>query len=208
MADYKPLIEKLNKKGFHASFFETGAQGKAYVLSLIENAKTIGVGGSQTLKELGIIDAIEKSGKQVYSRALESAKEHPDMDAMRKNAMFSDVYLTSTNAHTEEGDLINIDGVGNRVAAMFFGPKDVIVVCGTNKIVRGPHDAIRRIKQAASPKNTKRLGYDTPCMRTGKCNEKECTPPARICNITVRLQYPPSSGVKIHIVLIDEELGF
>jgi len=88
---------------------------------------------------------------------------------------------------------------------MFFGPKKVVVVCGVNKIVDGPHPAIARIKNTASPKNTVRLGLDTPCAKTGKC--QECDSPQRICNVVVRIQYPPKP-IDIHIVLINEELGF
>lgn len=205
MGNYSELIEKLNQKGFHASYFEDVDSARDYVLSLTEDAQTIGMGGSMTLQESGIFDAIATSGKTVYSGELEKRKEHPDLTGAYRNGLFSDCYLTSTNALTLQGDLINIDGRGNRVAAMFFGPGRVIVVCGTNKITMGPHDAIKRIKNIATPKNVRRLGLHAPCGETDKCSE--CKHPDRICRVTVRMQYPPKD-MDIHIVLIDKELGY
>ncbi len=113
--------------------------------------------------------------------------------------------MSSSNSVTLQGDLINIDAIGNRVAGMFFGPKKVVVVAGRNKISTNPHTAVLRIKNTASPQNTKRLGLDTPCAKTGKC--EECNSPQRICNVVVRIQYP-TWGKEMHVILVDEDLGF
>ncbi|MEA4852923.1 MAG: lactate utilization protein [Christensenella sp.] len=205
MEEYGELISLLNKKGFFAEQMETSTDAKKRVMALLSDASTVGIGGSMTLKETGIFDEVTSSGKTIYSQVLELQKENPDCKAVWRNAMVADAYLCSTNALTLQGDLINIDGNGNRVAAMFFGPDQVIIVCGINKIVKGPHEAIGRIKKEACPPNARRLGRKTPCALTGNCGE--CEGPQRMCNVTVRIQYPPK-GKQIHILLVDEKLGY
>ncbi len=202
--DYSELIALLNKKGFHAAFFKDVDSAKQYVLKLIEPDTSVGMGGSVSILKSGLFNDVVATGKQVFSAMLEKDKERPDLKRCYHDAMNADVYLTSTNALTLQGDLINIDGRGNRVAAMFYGPEKVIVFCGTNKITKGPHDAIARIKKEACPKNAQRLKLDTPCA-TGKCTE--CDSPQRMCNVTVRMQYPTREK-EIHIVLVDEALGY
>ena len=205
MNEYQELIDLLNRKRFHAEFFEDVASAKKRVMELIADAGAIGIGGSQTVKESGLFDEVVATGKTVYSQTLERKKENPDNMAVWRSAMGADVYLTSTNALTLEGDLINIDGNGNRVAAMFFGPDKVIVLCGVNKISKGPHDAIARIKKVACPMNAKRLGLPTPCATEGVC--RDCELHERMCKVTVRIQYPPN-GKEIHVLLVNEALGF
>ncbi|MBC5647353.1 lactate utilization protein [Christensenella tenuis] len=205
MDEYQDLINLLNEKRFHAEFFEDVVSAKQRVMELIADADSIGIGGSQTIKESGLFDEVVATGKTIYSQTLERKKENPDNMAVWRSAMGADVYLTSTNALTREGDLINIDGNGNRVAAMFFGPDKVVVLCGTNKISKGPHDAIARIKKSACPKNAKRLGLSTPCATEGVC--RNCDSPERMCKVTVRIQYPPK-GKEIHILLVNDALGF
>lgn len=199
------VIDALNKKHFKAAYAKDAAEAKKMVMELIADDKKVGFGGSVTLDETGIFDAVVNDGRyEVYSTAL-AKRTGGDPDLAKRLGMTADVYLTSTNAVTEEGDLINIDGVGNRVAAMFFGPPKVIVVAGKNKIAKGPHDAIARIKAVACPKNAKRLDYDIPCKYTGKC--QDCSSPQRFCNVTVRIQYPPGK-TEIHVIMVDEELGY
>lgn len=205
MNEYQELIDLLNQKRYHAEFFEDVISAKKRVMELIEDAQSIGIGGSQTVKDSGLFEEVVATGKTVYSQTLERLKEKPDNMAVWRKAMGADVYLTSTNALTREGDLINIDGNGNRVAAMFFGPDRVIVICGINKITKGPHDAIARIKRDACPKNASRLGLSTPCATEGIC--RDCDLLERMCKVTVRVQYPPK-GKDIHILLVNEELGF
>ena len=205
MNDYQELVSLLNRKGFHAEFCDNSADAKARVMELLSDAQSIGIGGSVTLKETGIFDEVVNSGVTVYSQVLELQKENPDCKAVWREAMGADIYLSSTNALTMQGDLINIDGNGNRVAAMFFGPDKVIVVCGINKVTKGAHDAIARIKREACPLNARRLNLETPCAVEGVCRDCEC--PQRMCNVTVRIQYPPR-GKQIHILLVNEKLGY
>ena len=204
MSDIQQTIDALNKKNFTAIYAKTPGEAIAYVLSQIGKDDTVGVGGSMTLQETGIIDALLNRGNTLYSSDLAN-KRGEDPNEAWKNGMTADVYLTSTNAVTLDGDLINIDGRGNRAAAMFYGPQKVIFVAGKNKITKNPHTAIARIKKFACPQNAKRLGFTTPCALTGKC--ADCDSPERMCNVTIRIQYPTREK-EMHVVLIDGDFGY
>lgn len=204
MSEITNLIDLLNKKGFIAEFAEDKKQALIIAERFTQDCETIGMGGSQTLFELNIPEMLLAKNKTVFSMALEKRKETPDLE-VHKKAMFSDCYLTSTNALTKEGDLINIDGTGNRVAAMIYGPKKVGVFCGINKITNDPMTAITRIKEIACPKNARRLGLNVPCAKTGIC--QDCASSQRMCNVITRIQYPPRN-TPIYIVLIGESLGY
>lgn len=200
--DTNAVVDTLHKKGFHARYCADAAAARDAVMEITKDCGSYGAGGSVTLQQTGILDALVATGKPVYSSALEADGQK---DAARQRAMGADCFLASTNALTMEGDLVNIDGIGNRVAAMFYGPGKVVVVCGINKLTDNPHTAIARIKREACPKNAARLGLDTPCAKTGQC--ADCDSPDRMCRVTVRIQYPPH-GREIYVVLVGEELGF
>ena len=170
MSDVEKVIQALDKKHFHAVYAKDGEQAKERVLGIIGGHESVGVGGSMTLEETGILSAIVKRGNTVFASTL-AKKCGEDPDQARMDGMSADVYLSSTNAVTMAGDLINIDGIGNRVAGMFYGPKKVVVVAGRNKITDNPHTAVARIKNVACPQNARRLGKSTPCATTGKCGE-------------------------------------
>lgn len=204
MSEIQTTVDELNKKGFSAIKVANANEAVEYVLSVISENDTVGAGGSVTLDQIGIIDTLLERGNTIYSSGV-AKRNGTDKNAARINAMSADVFLSSTNAVTLEGDLINIDAIGNRVAGMFFGPKKVVIVTGKNKITANPHTAVLRIKQFACPQNTKRLGLDTPCAKTGKCTE--CSSPQRICNVITRIQYP-TWDKEIHVVIIDGDFGF
>lgn len=204
MSDINKVIDALNKKHFHAVYAKDAAEAKAHVLSLISKEDTVGVGGSVTLDETEILGAIVDRGNTVYSSLL-AKQRGEDANQAKLDGMTADVYLSSTNAVTLAGDLINIDGVGNRVAGMFFGPQKVIIVAGRNKITGNPNTAVARIKKVACPQNAVRLGRSTPCALTGKCGE--CDSEERMCNVVVRIQYP-TVGKEMHVILIDEDYGY
>ncbi len=204
MNDILRTIDALNEKGFKAVFAQNAAEAVDYVLSQIGINDTVGFGGSQTLFETGIADALVNRGNTVYSREL-ATRTGGDADASRLLGMTADVYLTSTNALTLDGDLVNIDGSGNRVAAMFYGPKKVIVVAGRNKLTPNPHTAVARIKKIACPQNARRLGLSTPCALEDRCTD--CDSPQRMCNVTVRIQRP-TRGKEMHVVIIDGDFGY
>ncbi len=204
MTDIEKTLSALEKHGFVSVYAKDAQEAKDYVLSVIKDNETVGAGGSVTLSETGILDALLERGNQIIS-SVEAKKHGKDKMAARYAGMNADIYLSSSNAVTMQGDLINIDGIGNRVAAMFFGPDKVIIVAGKNKITKNPHTAIARIKKIACPQNARRLKLDTPCGLTGVCTD--CDHPDRMCNVTVRIQRPPK-GKAIHVVLIDGDFGY
>lgn len=204
MNGIETTMKALKDKGFIAVYARDAAQARAYVLSAVGEGDTVGVGGSVTLAETGVVDALLSRGNTLYSSDI-AAKTGGDKEEARRLAMGADVYLTSTNALTLEGDLVNIDGVGNRVAAMFYGPQKVIIVAGRNKLTRNPHTAIARIKKIACPQNARRLSLSTPCATENRC--ADCDDPQRMCNVTVRLQRP-TRGKQMHVVIIDGDFGY
>ena len=204
MSEIQQTVDVLNKKGYKAVSVADAKDAVTHVLKVIGKNDTVGAGGSVTLDQIGMIEALLTRGNTIYSSAVARANGK-DPDEARMLAMSADVFISSTNAVTLEGDLINIDAIGNRVAGMFFGPKKVVIVTSRNKITTNPHTAVLRIKKFASPQNTKRLGLDTPCAKTGKCSE--CNSPQRICNVVTRIQYPTWSK-EIHVVIIDGDFGF
>lgn len=204
MNEIKRAMKALNSKGFKAVYAKDASEAKDYVHSAIAQSDTVGCGGSMTLFETGIVDALVDRGNTVYSSEL-TARSGGDKNTAKRLGMNADVYISSTNALTLDGDLINIDGVGNRVAAMLYGPQKVIIVAGRNKLTQNPHTAIARIKKQACPPNARRLGLSTPCATENRCTD--CDSPQRMCNVTVRIQYPPR-GKDMHVVLIDGDFGY
>ncbi|MCQ2554945.1 MAG: lactate utilization protein, partial [Clostridia bacterium] len=142
-------------------------------------------------------------GNSVFDRA--KAETPEEAQEIMRNALLSDVFLMSTNSMTEDGELFNIDGRGNRLAALIYGPKEVFIVLGTNKIVKNLDEAYKRVRHTVAPMNAKRLGSKTPCAVTGHCSE--CKGPNSICchMLTTRNSFIPG---RIKIFIINEELGF
>lgn len=198
----KAAIESLKKNNIQARYFTDTNSAVDALLDEIPADNAVGIGGSLTVKSLGIAEKLMQRGNKVFWHWLEKTPEQQN-DA-RKAALLSDVYLTSTNALTQKGQLVNTDGTGNRVAAMIFGPKKVIVVCGTNKIVKDLDEALERNKTSAVM-NAKRLGSDIPCVTTGKCTD--CSSKNRICRITTIIDRKPLQ-TEMTVMIIDKELGY
>lgn len=202
----KPNVERtlsaLKKNNIDASYFENLDAAVEALLNDIDLTETIGIGGSVTVKTLGIPDKLLQRGNKIFYHWLETTPEK--MTEARRNAMTADIYISSTNALTQKGQLINIDGVGNRVAAMIYGPKKVILICGINKIVKDIDQALEYIK-ANTYKNATRLGLKTPCAVTGKCND--CDSPQRMCSVTTIIDKKPRE-TDLKVIIIGEELGF
>lgn len=196
------LLKTLNSKNFKASYYSSAQEAKSAVLDLIKEGQSVGFGGSMTIKDLGIYKELEEKGHEVYWHWM---VEPSAAEETRTKAFNADVYLASSNALTMNGELVNIDGTGNRVSAMFFGPKKVILVCGVNKIAENYDAAIERIKSTACPSNARRLKLDTPCAITGKCND--CKSKQRMCNVTVKIERP-THGREIYILIVGESLGY
>lgn len=201
--DMQRVIRNLNDRGFLAEYCETAQEAKARALTLIGGRST-GIGGSATIRDLGLYEALQAQGTPVYWHW---KKEKSEMKAERLRALAADVFLSSTNALLEDGRLVNIDGTGNRAAGLIFGPETVIMIVGRNKLVSGTvEDAVAHIKQASCSKNAQRLGYATPCALTGKCTD--CRSKQRICRVTYVHDTPCNSQKAFHVLLVNEELGF
>jgi hypothetical protein len=198
----KETIESLKKNNFNVKYFESSKEAVQEILMEINPHDIVGIGGSMTVKDLQLDVLLKQRGNTVHWHWLETNPE--DASKARQSAATSDVYLTSTNALTQDGKIVNTDGVGNRVAAMFYGPKKTIIVCGTNKIAENLDAALERIENNAY-KNARRLKLNTPCAINESCSD--CSSPQRMCNVTTIIRKKPMQK-DITIVLINEELGF
>lgn len=198
-------VEALTKNNFKASYAKTCQEAVEQVLALIPENATVGTGGSwTTLNEMGLGDLLEQRGYTVYNHNKPGLSPETILDYRHKQ-LSCDVFLSGSNAVTLDGKLVNVDGVGNRVAAMIFGPKKVIVVAGINKLVRDVEEAERRIELYAAPINNKRLNRPNPCTKTGIC--MDCQGPTRICNITTVIRKKPAL-TDFHVIIVGEPLGF
>ena len=201
MTDLEKLVKALEKRGFTVHTAPDAAAARELVLSMLAPAQMIGVGGSITIQELDIADTLLKSGKEVFWHWLKGM----DPEEARRKAAFADCYLCSANAVTEDGKLLFIDGTGNRVAAVSYGPKRVILVIGRNKLAGDESDALRRIRRDTCGPNAKRLGLKTPCGLGSEC--VDCSSPQRICNAFLKLERCPKSH-PVDVVLVDAPMGF
>lgn len=193
------IIENLEKRNMKGYYCQDAGEAKELALSLIGEDDVVAWGGSVTVDQIGIRSEL----KNVIDR---DAAPPEDFIKVRRDALLSDVFMTSTNAITMDGELVNIDGMGNRVAAMCFGPGKVIVIAGANKIVKDEEAAIARIKTDACPPNCVRLLKKTPCAATGKCGD--CKIPGQtICSYTVTTRFSAIPD-RIHVILVNENLGF
>ena len=199
--DLSAVAKRLTERGFLAEAAGSPEEAKALILQYI-GGRSVGIGGSATVRELGLYEALTERGNEVFWHW---KVEKPQVEETRIKAIGADVYLCSTNALTEDGRLVNIDGTGNRLAGMIYGPKTVILAVGRNKIVKDTDEAIARIKRDACPGNARRQGFQTPCALTGECHD--CRPPARMCNVTAITEYPSRRHEAYRIILIDEDLG-
>jgi len=197
-------VESLGQNGFTAIFCRTGKEAHDYVIRHSQDAASVGFGGSRTIVDLGLQPAFEEQGKEILNHGMPGLEFATKMEIMRRQ-LTCDLFLTSSNAVTLSGWLVNIDGNGNRVAALTFGPHKVIVVAGRNKLVAGDlAAAIHRVKNNAAPPNAKRLNCNTPCAKTGFC--ADCNSPERICRITHVMDRKPRVA-DIHVLIVNEDLG-
>ncbi|MBC7321319.1 lactate utilization protein [bacterium] len=198
------VVENLKKRGFDAFWSSTKEEAKNRLLEIIPQNAKVGIGGSVTIRELGIIEELENRGNTVIHHWKTGLTPEEDFQ-IRSDELTADIFLSSTNALTVDGIIVNTDGVGNRVAGMIFGPKHVILVVGINKIVKDIDDAIWRIKNVATPMNAHRLSLNTPCAKLGYC--MNCSSNVSICRVTSIIEYRPSR-TEFTVVLVNEELGY
>jgi len=201
MANLEQLTKTLEKNGFTVHRFATAAEAAACIDAALDG-RTIGVGGSITFRDMGLYDKLS-AHNTVYWHWSELGLSQEDL---REKAAAAEVYITSVNALAETGELINIDGHGNRVASTLYGHKEVWFLVGANKLAPDYEKALWRARNVASPKNAQRLGRKTPCaVRGDRCYD--CDSPERICRGLVTLWRRPTSIETAHVVLIEEDLG-
>ncbi len=198
---YESVVSALNARRFQCVFVQTEDEAVNEALRII-GGRSVGFGGSKTVSDLGLYDRLLERGNAVYWH-WKVPKEEKRL--AQRSARDAEVYLCSTNAILEDGRLVNIDGTGNRVASMVYGPPTVIVIAGVNKIAPDYDSAIARIKTCACGPNARRQNFDTPCAVLDEC--RDCKGPDRMCNVTTILEYPSRIGHDFHIVLVNKDLG-
>ena len=199
------IIKALGKRRMAGSYAPTGAQAQEEVLAMIPAGSTVFRCGSTTLAELGFWEALKaKPGVEVIDPYLPQYSPEEGI-ARRRQGLTADFMIASSNAVTLDGKLVNLDGMGNRVAAMTFGPKKVILVVGMNKVTVTLEEALDRTKHVAAPMNCIRLDIANPCRETGLCSD--CHTPTRICNMWSIIE-GQSIQNRIHVKLVGENLGY
>lgn len=197
-------LERMRKNGLEVVELETAAQAKDYLLEHIPAGASVGVSGSVSVRQTGVLPALQEKGCEVISHWDVAPDE---VTATRKKANQADVYLTSANAVTKNGELVLVDGAGNRVAAVSYGPKELYFVISRSKLVDGGYAAaVARTKKIACPPNARRQKLNTPCAVTDKCDSEACGD-ASMCRITLVLERVPR-GRKITVLFIEETLGY
>ncbi len=200
-------IENLKRNGMDAFFCETSQQAKKTILDMIPKGATVGMAGSVTLREIGIVDELMRGKWKVYNQYLPGLSKEESLK-LRKQGTLADYFLSGTNAVTLNGELINLSGMGNKTAGLTYARK-VIIVAGVNKIVEDVSQGIKRARDLAAPANAQRLNFKTPCRDTGVCDYSACRPPNynRMCNQLLVIEGEGEKG-RIAVFLVGEELGF
>ena len=201
----KTIIKGLEKRNMEGVFCETKEDALSKALSYIEEGSSVTWGGSMSIEEIGLMDAVKNGNYKVIDRSV--AKNYEEQREIFSKAVLADYYLMSSNAITLDGELINIDGTGNRVACLTYGPKNVIMIVGMNKVVNDVEDGIKRVRNFASPPNTLRLGLKTPCSMTGRCGD--CYGDTCICSqIVVTRRQRAMMKDRVKVILVGESLGY
>lgn len=201
----RKAVASLENHGFTARYCASPEEAGEYIIAAAVGAVTIGFGGSMSIVSLGVEHRLREQGKEILNHSAPGLSRDERQAVMRRQ-LTSDLFLSGCNALTLNGELINIDATGNRVAAMFFGPRKVIVVTGRNKLVDGtPHDAIERVRTWATPPNAKRLDFKTPCATTGLCSN--CNAPDRLCRVTSIIDRKPRF-TDLHVLVVNADMGF
>jgi hypothetical protein len=201
-------LRNLLANNFDPRFAESVEAAKEIVSSSISRDALVGFGDSATVRQVGIIEELEKRGIRVlnpFSRELTTDRAKTAVrDDVSRQVFSCDVLVSGTNAVTMDGKLVNIDAVGNRVASMIFGPKKVFIIMGKNKIVKDVDHALYRIKNIIAPFHAKTKRFATPCAQTGKCSD--CSAPRRICSVISIIEKRPWR-TEISTILVNEDLG-
>lgn len=197
-------IEALKKNNMNGYYAKNRDEVIELIKDIVKEGSKVAVGGSETLSELGILEHL-RSGRYDFLDRYKDGLTREEVTNIFKQSFLADAYLSSCNAITENGELYNVDGNGNRVAAMLYGPDKVIVICGINKIVKDVDEAIKRNREISAPMNAKRLNKKTPCTKVGYC--MNCNSPERICNEYTLIKKQRSSE-RMHVIFLNENLGY
>ena len=197
------LVKNLERRHFEAYYCPTAAEAIKKTLSLMPEGSSVSWGGSMTIRDMGLTKAVKEGNYNVFDR--DTATNPAEMREMHRQGLLTDFYLTSTNALSEDGVLVNIDGTGNRVAAISFGPNNVIVLASLSKVAQDVDAAIKRVRSYVAPVNSMRFMGKTPCAIDGICHN--CVSEECICNQVLVTRVCRPAG-RIKVILIGEELGF
>lgn len=202
----RTVIDAMAARNIDAKYYDERVAAIEAICRMIPAGSVVGLGGSVTIVETGLVDALRRMDIDLLDRYRDGLSSQEIYD-MRIKCLTSDVFIASANAITKDGRIVCEDGLGNRVASIIFGPKKVILMAGANKIVPTLDEAVSRIKNVAAPFNSIRFNADTPCGRTGFCDDANCHPPTRICSQLVVIESNPAAG-RLNVALVGEELGF
>ncbi len=198
------MVDILSKKHYHAQYAEDLTEARNLVLDMIPEDSSIALGGSVTLSDMDLIETFRNGPYRLFDRY--QKLPFPEIVEIMRQSLLADVLVTGANAITRNGELVNVDSSGNRVAGLSFGPKKVIIVTGANKVVDTFDDALKRLRQIA-PLNVKRLGnHKTPCLETGRC--MDCQSQRRICNSLGVIYHGMKFEGRLNVVMVAEETGF
>lgn len=197
------IIKNMAKKNMEGYYCATSAEAVEKALSLMPEGASVTWGGSMTLTECGLMDALKTANYELIDR--DTAKTPEDSRLMYAKQVMADYYLMSSNAITIDGELVNIDGRANRVSCLCWGPQNVIIIAGMNKVCSDVESAVQRVRNFAAPPNCVRLNRNTPCTQTGKCGD--CYSPDCICS-QVLITRRSSTPNRIKVILVGEELGY
>lgn len=197
------VVKALESRNMEAYYVKSKEEALKKALELIPEGSSISWGGCMSAEEIGLPDAVRSGNYEVLDRGTKKTRE--EQEEVMHQALNCDVFLGSTNALSEDGILVNIDGNANRVAAYSYGPKSVLLIVGMNKVVKTEADAMSRAKNEAAPINAQRFGIDTPCVKNGSCFD--CKSPQCICCQILITRYSKVPK-RIKVILVDEALGF
>jgi len=198
----KQTLRGLEKHDFKTAYAADRKEAAKLILEAAEGCATLGVRGSATVRATGVLHELRSRGADVFDHW--TVENPADGVAVRKSQMTAELFLTGSNAVTMRGELVNMDGIGNRINGMTFGPGKVIVVAGVNKIVDDVEAGLDRVRNVAAPARAKELGVKTPCVEKGKCTD--CNVPQRICRVAVIHERRPSL-TDVTVMIVGEELG-
>ncbi len=197
-------VQAINKNNMNGYYAKDREELIRIIEDIVSENSLVSCGGSMTLFETGVMEYL-RSGRYKFLDRYKEDITREEVVNMFKESFFADAYFTSSNAVTENGELYNVDGNGNRVAAMLYGPEKVIVICGVNKIVKNVEEAIKRNRECAAPINAKRLNKETPCSKIGYC--MDCKSKDRICNEYTLIKRQ-NRKERMHIIFLNENLGY